>query len=72
MPATDGPGQDRVVQQGQQLVSVALPYPLKTHLGKSLPFKQEMTGEAQIVTEDRTLMGRIFDELRRAFTNSAR
>ena len=61
-----------VAQQGQQLVSVSLPYPLRTHLGKSLAFKQEMTGEAQIVTEDRRLLGRVFDELRRAFTGSTR
>ncbi|HSI61571.1 MAG TPA: HlyD family efflux transporter periplasmic adaptor subunit [Candidatus Saccharimonadia bacterium] len=49
-----------VVQQGEQLVSVKVPHPLKTHLGKEVPFKQEMTGEASVVTQDYRLIERVF------------
>ncbi len=58
-----------VAQKGTHLVSVSLSSPLTTNYGKALPFKQEMMGEASIVIEDRSLLGRIFSEVRDAFVN---
>jgi multidrug resistance efflux pump len=55
-----------VAQAGQQLVTVSLDYPLKTSYGRSLDFKQEMTGQSMIVTDDRRLIDRLFSEIRRA------
>ena len=55
-----------VAQQGQQLVSVSLTYPIVTSYGRSIAFKQEMTGEALIITDDRRLISRLFGEIRRS------
>lgn len=60
----------QVAREGANLVLVDLPYPLATSFGKPLQFKQEMTGEAQIVTEDIRLIERILYEVRRAFVNN--
>ncbi|MBL9142448.1 MAG: HlyD family efflux transporter periplasmic adaptor subunit [Verrucomicrobiaceae bacterium] len=59
-------GVSLVAQQGEHLITVEVPYPLKTHLGRELPFKQEMTGESRVVTEDRSLLSCIFDSIRQA------
>ncbi len=59
-----------VPRQGANLVSVELESPLVTSYGKLLPPKQEMTGEAGIVTEDIRLIGRIFYEFRKAFLHA--
>lgn len=59
-------GVSLVAQQGEHLTTVEVPYPLKTHLGRELPFKQEMTGESRVVTEDRSLLSCIFDSIRQA------
>jgi multidrug resistance efflux pump len=58
-----------VAQKGAHLVSVRLDSPLTTNYGRALPFKQEMMGEASIIIEDRSLLGRIFSEMRDAFVN---
>ena len=58
-----------VAQKGAHLVSVRLPSPLTTNYGRPISFKQEMTGDASIIVEDRSLLGRIFSELRDAFVN---
>ena len=58
-----------VAQKGAHLVSVRLSSPLTTNYGRQLPFKQEMMGDASIVIEDRSLLGRIFSEVRDAFVN---
>ena len=58
-----------VAQKGAHLVSIRLPSPLTTNYGRQLPFKQEMMGDASIVIEDRSLLGRIFSEIRDAFVN---
>ncbi len=58
-----------VAQKGVHLVSVRLESPLKTNYNRALPFRQEMMGEASIVIEDRSLLGRIFSEVRDAFVN---
>jgi multidrug resistance efflux pump len=59
-----------VARDGANLVLVDLPYPLVTSFKKTVPFKQDMTGQASIVTEDIRLLGRIFYEIRRAFVNN--
>ncbi len=58
-----------VTQKGAHLVSVRLDSPLTTNYGRQLPFKQEMMGDASIIIEDRSLIGRIFSEVRDAFVN---
>ena len=45
---------------GNYVLEISLPNGLTTHYGKVLPFSQEMTGEAEIVTEDLRLLERIF------------
>jgi len=56
-----------VARGGAHAVMVDVGYPLKTSFKKELPFKQEMTGEAVVVTRQRRLIERIFAELLRAF-----
>lgn len=45
-------------------VEVALPDGLVTYYDKEIPFKQEMVGMAEIVTDDRRLIERIFSPIR--------
>jgi len=59
-----------VARDSANLVLVDLDYPLVSSYGKPLPFKQEMTGEASIVTEDMRLIGRVFNEIRKAFAHT--
>lgn len=54
-------------QQGSvetYLVTVTFPNGLKTNYGKKLPFKHESKGSAEIVTKDRRLIERLFDNLK--------
>jgi hypothetical protein len=46
-------------------VHIELPNGLSTKLSASLPFKQQLVGQTEIVTEDVTLLGRLFSEFRR-------
>ncbi|RUT71807.1 HlyD family efflux transporter periplasmic adaptor subunit [Flavobacterium cupreum] len=46
------------------LIDVDLPYGLKTNYGVALDFHAEAKGSAEIVTEDRRLIERFFDNLR--------
>ena len=59
-----------VARQSANLVLVDLDYPIISSYGRTLPFKQEMTGEASIVMEDMRLIGRIFNEVRKAFAHT--
>lgn len=59
-----------VARDGAHLVLIALPHPLTTSFHRPLQFRQEMTGEARIVTEDMRLIGRILYEIRRAFVDN--
>jgi HlyD family secretion protein len=59
-----------VARDGANLVLVDIPHPLVTSFHRKLQFKQEMTGEAQIVMEDIRLLGRVLYEIRRAFVNN--
>ena len=56
-----------VARGGTNQVLVDLSYPLVSSYHKPLPFQQEMAGEASIVTEQSSLLGRIFYEIRKAF-----
>ena len=51
-------------EQDQYLVNVNLPEELVTSYNKTLDFRQEMKGQADIVTEDLRLMDRFFYQLR--------
>ena len=60
-----------VAREGANLVLVDIPYPMVTNFKKRIQFKQDMTGEASVVTEDIRLLGRILYEIRRAFVNNS-
>jgi multidrug resistance efflux pump len=51
------------------VVRVTLPNGLKTTYNKELKFDQQMQGLAEIVTEDRRFIERVFDKLISAFKN---
>jgi multidrug efflux pump subunit AcrA (membrane-fusion protein) len=59
----------QVAREGAYQVMVELDYPLTTTYKKELPFKQDMEGTASVVTARRSLLGRIFNELRKIFTD---
>jgi len=59
-----------VAREGTHLVLIDLRYPLVTSFHRPLQFKQQMTGDARIVTENMRLIGRILYEIRRAFVNN--
>lgn len=46
-------------EEGNFVVEVALPHGLKTHYGKELPVMKVMSGTADIVTKERSLLQRI-------------
>lgn len=45
------------------VVELQVPSPLKTAYDKEIPFQQEMQGMANIVTEDRRILERVFDRI---------
>ncbi|RTY91371.1 HlyD family secretion protein [Flavobacterium sp. GT3R68] len=51
-------------KEGNLLIDVALPQDLKTNYNKFIPFQQEMTGSAEIVTEDLRLLERVLYQFR--------
>lgn len=52
------------------VLEIALPNDLRTTYGKSLPFRQSMMGTANIITEDRRILIRVFDQLNSILRNS--
>ena len=50
--------------EGFLLVDIALPSILKTSYNKTIPFKQEMSGRAEIITEDLRLLERLLYQFR--------
>lgn len=50
-------------QEAGYLANIALPDTLKTSYGKAIPFRQEMSGQARIIAEDRRVIDRIFDRI---------
>lgn len=51
-------------QENNYLLDISLPDNLTTLYGKTIPFRQEMSGLARIITEERRVMERIFDRMR--------
>lgn len=49
------------------LIRVRLPNGLTSTYNKELPFRQEMTGNAEIITEDLRLIERFFNDIREVF-----
>lgn len=52
------------------LVEVSLPDSLVTTYNKTIPFRQKMQGTANIVTEDRRILERVFDKLNSILKNT--
>jgi len=59
-------------QNGGQVVQISVPNPLRTNFNQVLPFKSEMSAEASIVTEDRSLLSRVFDQMHFLFSERIR
>lgn len=59
-----------VAREGTLLVLVDVDYPMISSFRQRIEFKQNMTGEASIITEEMRLLGRIFYEVRRAFVQT--
>jgi multidrug resistance efflux pump len=55
--------------EGHYLVDIQLPDTLRTTYNKEIPFRQEMQGTANIVTDDRRVMVRILDRVLSALRN---
>ena len=56
----------------QYVVEVELPDGLVTYYNIEIPFNQEMLGRAEIITDDRRLLERIFSPIRSAITEQRR
>jgi hypothetical protein len=54
-------------KDGYYLIDVSLPSKLITSYQKEIKFKQEMTGRAEIITEDLRLIDRFFYQLKGVF-----
>jgi multidrug efflux pump subunit AcrA (membrane-fusion protein) len=54
-------------KDGNLLLDISLPKNLKTNYDKVIPFQQEMTGSAEIITEDLRLLERILYQFRDIF-----
>ncbi|NRS89757.1 multidrug resistance efflux pump [Flavobacterium sp. 7E] len=52
---------------GNLLLDISLPKNLKTNYNKTIPFQQEMTGSAEIITEDLRLLERVLYQFRSVF-----
>lgn len=62
-----------VPKQGEALYTIHIKMlGLKTSFGKELDFRQEMQGIAEIVTEELTVLQRIFYQLRKAFSRESK
>lgn len=54
-------------QEGDLLIDVVLPKKLETSYHKTIPFQQEMSGSAEIITEDLRLIERLLYQFRDVF-----
>lgn len=60
----------QVSRDNSYLINVALPNRLQTNYHKELDFTQNMSGSAEIITEDLRLIERIFNQLKYVFVNN--
>ncbi len=51
-------------QQGYYRVIISFPQGLKTQYGKMISAQQHLQGQADIITEERRLLERLFDKLK--------
>ena len=58
-----------VPQQNSYQIELEMPATLITTYQKEIPFRQEMQGTANIITEDRRILERVFDKILSAFKN---
>ncbi len=56
-------------QEGNYLLELEMPKELVTTYGKKISFQQEMQGTGNIITEDRRIIERIFDQFLSLFKN---
>nr|WP_321236348.1 HlyD family efflux transporter periplasmic adaptor subunit [uncultured Psychroserpens sp.] len=56
-------------EDGFYLITVSLPSQLITTYGKEIPFRHEMRGSAEIITEDLRLIERFFYQLKNVFNH---
>ncbi len=59
-----------VPQQEGYLMEFEMPQPLITSYDKEIPFRQGMQGSARLVTKDRRILERVFDQIISALKNS--
>ena len=60
-----------VARLGANMILISVPSPLVTSFDKEIQFRQDMAGEANVVTEDIRFIGRVLYEIRRAFVNNS-
>jgi HlyD family secretion protein len=53
-----------ISNENTYFIEVELPQGLKTGTGKTLDFTGELTGQAEVITDDRSLFARIFSPLK--------
>jgi hypothetical protein len=58
-----------IPEQQAYYIELALTAGLQTTYGQELPFSQELSARANIITEDRRLLFRLFDQLRSLWEN---
>ncbi|UII26789.1 HlyD family secretion protein [Fulvivirga maritima] len=58
-----------VPNEGDYLISVSLDHQLRTSYLIDIPFKQHLSGSAHIITEDMSLLARLFGHIRSLFDN---
>ena len=56
-------------QQNGYVVEIVLPEGMNTNYGKTLPVTREMSGQAEIITEDLRLIERLLQPLKKILKN---
>lgn len=64
------PIESNAQKNSHYLVEISLPDSLVTTYHKTIPFRQKMQGTANIITEDRRILERIFDKLKSILENT--
>ncbi|MCB0547075.1 MAG: HlyD family efflux transporter periplasmic adaptor subunit, partial [Phaeodactylibacter sp.] len=59
-----------VPDQDTYLLDIALPDSLTTTYQRRIPFAQELTGQARIITEERRILERVFDQMANLIKNN--